>query len=62
MTLEEYFKDKPRGAKAEMCRTLGITKSWLSLIIGGKKPAGKSLAILIAMYTDDEVNAQELMR
>jgi len=62
MTLEEYFKNKPRGAKAEMCRTLGITKSWLSLIIGGKKPAVKSLAILIMMYTADEVDAQELMR
>ena len=62
MTLEEYFKNKPRGSKVEMCRTLGITKSWLSLIISKKKPAGKSLAILIAMYTDDEVNAQELMK
>jgi hypothetical protein len=62
MTLEEYFKDKPRGAKTEMCRTLGITKSWLSLIIGGKKPAGRSLAILIAMYTDDEVSAAELIK
>lgn len=60
MTLEEYFKDKPWGAKTEMCRDLGITKSWLSLIISGKKPAGKSLALVISMYTDNEVTIDEL--
>lgn len=60
MTLEEYFKDKPWGAKVEMCRKLGITKSWLSLIISGKKPAGKSLALVISMYTDDQVTVDDL--
>jgi DNA-binding transcriptional regulator YdaS (Cro superfamily) len=60
MTLEEYFKKQPRGAKTEMCRELGITKSWLSLIISGKKPAGKSLAVVISMYTDDQVTIQDL--
>lgn len=43
-----------------MCRTLGITKSWLSLIISGKKKAGRSLAVVISMYTDDEVTIQDL--
>lgn len=60
MTLEEYFKDKPWGAKVEMCRELGITKSWLSLIISGKKPAGKSLALVISMYTDNQVTVEDL--
>ena len=60
MTLEEYFEKQPRGAKVEMCRQLGITKSWLSLIISGKKKAGRSLAVVISMYTDDEVTIQDL--
>lgn len=60
MTLAEYFKKQPRGAKTQMCRTLGITKSWLSLIISGKKKAGRSLAVVISMYTDDEVTIQDL--
>jgi plasmid maintenance system antidote protein VapI len=60
MTLKEYFDNKPRGSKAEMCRTLGITKSWLSLIIANKKVPGKSLAIIISMYTDNAVTLEDL--
>ena len=36
MTLQDYFSDKPRGSKAALARDLGITKTWLSLIISGR--------------------------
>lgn len=36
MTLQDYFSDKPRGTKAALARDLGITKTWLSLIISGR--------------------------
>ncbi len=61
MTLEEYFKDKPRGSKVEMCRQLGITKSWLSLIITNKKQCGRSLALVISMYTDNKVPVHKIL-
>jgi len=61
MTLQEYFADKPRGSKVEMCKQLGITKSWLSLIITKQKKPGRSLALIISMYTDDQVPTYELL-
>lgn len=34
MTLEEYFRDKPRGSKIELANKLGVSKTWMSLIVG----------------------------
>ena len=41
MNLKDYFNNLPHGSKAELAIKLGITKTWLSLIISGKKmPSG----------------------
>ena len=61
MTLEEYFAKKPRGSKVAMCRQIGITKSWLSSIITKKKNCGRSLALVISMYTDNKVPMNEIL-
>ena len=37
MDLKGYFKDEPAGAKKEMAEYLGITPTWMSLLIGKKK-------------------------
>ena len=47
MTLEEYFKDEPRGAKAEMAEYLGISPTWLGQILSGVRKASPKLAIAI---------------
>jgi DNA-binding transcriptional regulator YdaS (Cro superfamily) len=60
MRLKEYFVDLPRGSKLAMSHTLGITKTWLSLIMNGSKKPSAKLAIAIEKYTNGSVNRKEL--
>jgi DNA-binding transcriptional regulator YdaS (Cro superfamily) len=60
MTLEEYFREEPHGAKQEMADFLGITATWLSLLIHGKQQASPHLAIRIEQATQGLVTKEEL--
>ena len=51
MTLEQYFSDKHRGAKTDLARELGITKSWMSLLVSGREVPSATLAIDIERRT-----------
>ena len=51
MSLEHYFSDKGRGSKAQLARDLGITKTWLSLLITGRRVPSATLAIDIERRT-----------
>ena len=51
MTLQNYFVLRPRGAKAALARDLGITKTWLSLIISGRALPSANLCIEIERRT-----------
>jgi DNA-binding transcriptional regulator YdaS (Cro superfamily) len=51
MTLQNYFASKPRGAKAALARDLGITKTWMSLIISGRALPSANLCIEIERRT-----------
>jgi len=64
MTLNEYFKDDIIGAKQEMAEYLGITPTWLSLLmredpIRRKRPS-PDLAKRIERATQGLVTAKEL--
>lgn len=43
-----------------MSHTLGITKTWLSLLINGSKKPSAKLAIAIEKYTDGVVKRKDL--
>ena len=60
MTLEEYFKDEPHGPKKEMADYLGITLTWLGLIMKKKKVCSGKLARRIESATQGLVPAREL--
>lgn len=60
MTLEEYFATEPRGSKVEMAIYLGITATYISLLIHGKRRTSKSLAISIENATQGLVKRQDL--
>jgi DNA-binding transcriptional regulator YdaS (Cro superfamily) len=60
MTLEQYFQEEPHGAKQEMADFLGITATWLSLLIHGKQQASPHLAIRIEQATQGLVTKEEL--
>jgi DNA-binding transcriptional regulator YdaS (Cro superfamily) len=60
MNLAEYFESQPRGAKADMAKKLGITKTWLSLIVTGKKIPSPILCNTIELLTKGKVKRKEL--
>ena len=60
MTLQEFFAKQPRGTKARIARECEISKTWLSLILSGRKPAGAQLAIMIEKATKGSVNKADI--
>lgn len=60
MNLKEYFKDEPRGAKKEMAEYLGISLTWLGLIMYRKKLPSPELSIKIEKATQGLVMRHEL--
>lgn len=60
MTLQKFFETQPRGAKASMARDLGISKTWLSLIISGSVVPSAALAVAISHYTKNKVSRKLL--
>lgn len=60
MHLKDYFADKPRGAKASMAESLGISRTWMALLIAKRRLPSPELAIAIAAYTSNDVTRQEL--
>ena len=45
MELKEYFKEEPKGAINEMAGYLGVSPTWLSLIIHGHRVPSPKLAV-----------------
>lgn len=60
MKLNDFFTDQPHGSKAAMAKALGISKTWLSLIIAGKEMPSPMLAVAISNYTKNKVKRQVL--
>ena len=60
MQLKEYLDSKPHGAKADFAKSLGITKTWLSLILNGSKQPSIALCIEIERLTNRKVKRKEL--
>ena len=51
MTLQDYFSDKPYGAKSALARELGISKTWMSGVISGRSLASAGLCFEIERLT-----------
>lgn len=60
MTLEEYFRDKPRGAKIDLARKLGVSKTWMSLLVSGREVPSAGLALMIEKFTNGRVKRKTL--
>lgn len=60
MTLSEFFSNKDRGAKVEMAKTLGVSKTWFSLVLTGKKLPSPTLCNQIELLTKGKVKRAEL--
>jgi len=60
MTLQQYFVGEPHGAKKEMALYLGISPTWLSLLINGSRKPSATLARKIEDATQGLVPASVL--
>lgn len=60
MTLAKFFEKHPRGYKQQFAAIVGITPTWLGLLIGGSRKPSPKLAKLIEKKTDGKVTAEEL--
>lgn len=60
MTLEDYFAGEPHGSKKEFADYLGITPTWLSLLLRGARQPSPKLAKDIEKATQGLVTAREL--
>jgi len=60
MTLKEWFLTKPRGAKAAMAEALGISRTWMALVIAGRRKPSPERAIIISRMTNGEVTKADL--
>lgn len=60
MTLNEYFSGEPKGAKKEMADYLGVSQTWLSLLINGRRVCSAHLAKKIEDATQGLVTRKEL--
>jgi len=60
MDLQMYFEGKPRGSKANLARSLGITKTWMGLLISKRRIPSAELAMEIERQTVGEVTRQDL--
>lgn len=60
MTLLEYFAEEPPGAVSEMAEYLGITPTWMSLLIHKHRQPSAALSVKIEKATQGLVQRKDL--
>jgi DNA-binding transcriptional regulator YdaS (Cro superfamily) len=60
MTLIEYFQDKQRGSKVKFAKEVNVSKTWLSLVINGKRIPSAELSVDIEKASKGKVTRKEL--
>jgi DNA-binding transcriptional regulator YdaS (Cro superfamily) len=60
MNLQDYFAEEPRGAKKEMAEYLGITQTWMGLLINGHRYPSLDLVKKIVRATQGLVTRHDL--
>ena len=60
MTLQEYFSTEPLGARGEMAHYLGISLTWMSLLIHERRTPSAALAVEIEKATQGLVTRKDL--
>lgn len=53
--LKQYLEKQPRGSKTELTQKLGITKTWLSLVLNGRSKPSPELCVAIEKATNRAV-------
>lgn len=60
MKLKDYFSTEPKGSIMEMAAHLGITQTWMSLLIHERREPSAALSVKIEKATQGLVKRQDL--
>jgi len=60
MTLREWLARQPRGKQQEIARIVGVSETWMSLLVNGKGRPSAELANVLHSLTNGEVPREEL--
>jgi DNA-binding transcriptional regulator YdaS (Cro superfamily) len=60
MNLKDYFASQPYGSKASLAKKIGVSKTWMSLIVSGRQKCSPELAVKIFMATEGKVTREDL--
>lgn len=58
--LKEWLKSKPRGTQQALANQIGVSETWLSLLVTGRARCSAHLANAIHQATNGEVTRQGL--
>ena len=60
MPLREWLKSQGRGSQQKLAQKLGVSETWMSLLVNGRVPCSPVLATAIHQVTEGAVNRLEL--
>lgn len=60
MTLQDYFRDKPRGSQVALARKVGVSKTWMCLLVSGREVPSAALALMIEKLTKGDVTRRSM--
>jgi len=60
MPLREWLKSQGRGSQQMLARKIGLSETWMSLLVNGRVPCSAHLANAIHQATDGGVDRVEL--
>jgi DNA-binding transcriptional regulator YdaS (Cro superfamily) len=58
--LKEWLKGKPRGTQQTLARAIGVSETWLSLLVTNRARCSPHLANAIQQATGGEVTREAL--
>jgi DNA-binding transcriptional regulator YdaS (Cro superfamily) len=60
MPLREWLKSQGRGSQQKLAQTIGVSETWMSLLVNGRVPCSPALATAIHQVTEGAVTRLEL--
>lgn len=60
MTLREWLKSQGRGAQQKLAQKIGVSETWMSLLVNNRVPCSPHLATAIHQVTDGAVDRMGL--
>ena len=60
MPLREWLKSQGRGSQQKLAQTIGVSETWISLLVNGRVLCSPALATAIHQVTEGAVTRLEL--